>query len=1230
MSTNNNCSKCKRFFVVYEKREVVNGVVCHTICPSSTKSIKNFSTKANNEILCHRLKIARRQTLSHFTDKTNISVSVNEPAASRQTCIEKEDKNCQYATQAADLTADLMVNKISTCPFISPSRSVQKYSDSRCPFSHGTVYAGPYPGYVHGRNPAIDSSGCIPSLDPYPHETIEAALLREAFEYQLLYHKENSSPPCAAEARFREIESSIRSTGTYDLTLEELQYGARVAWRNAPKCSNRSKWNELHVLDKRTVRTNQEAFDSVLDLLDKSLTSMATKTYMTVFRQRLPGEAQGPRIWNSMLLRFAGYYKNVRSEATGGILGDPVDADFTKMLIERFGWVPPSPRTAFDPLPLLLQMSEHEAPEIFSFPSSYIPFVHIRHHDYPQLDVLGLKWFPVPVVSSMEFHVGGLFFTAAPFVGWFADHEVVRNLVDKGRYNILPAVAKALELDSSPANECWKEEASLVLNKAVVSSYRNAGVSMVSHHSMLSEFIKWYEMEKKTRGYCPGNWKWIIPPIGASLCDAYLKLNKMTEFTLKPAIMPPRPAGWKRFTAPDSIYSLSADSESTPCAANQTPSLTRTEAANRLAAFWKRTVNRQIRPTIFLIYASVTGVAAEGANRLAALCKDKFRVHLVNLADWNPAKHFKHLTTATVFVCLTSTYGSGNIPHHANSFLAWIGAQKETRLLNGVYYSVLGFGSSAYPRFCEAAVTFDRSLNDVGCVRVAPLGKVDALKGSDLTFVTWTLSVFSGLNGFMEQEAHSSRDERFATKRDEPKIKNKIRNALNHFVLQLKPDLVRTTYSHSIFYLTTDSICTIASKWPSTRTGIVSSTRILYNKSIKNDGIPERVVTCVSVDVQKVPGGTFYSPGDNVAIFPRQSEAAVLRAAQAFGIESKLDTIFGFERPGSKSGYDNVVPFPTPTNVRTALTTFLGIESRPSAESIRRLLGYAKGSDSTKLYDILGNSASGGVDEWLVSNCITWVTCFEHFPSLRVDFGGVPLSVLLNIIPPQHPRYYSIASSLDVTPGEFTLVVGHHAFTVGRNNIGAVDIRHGTCSSYIRDLLVGDEVEFHIIPVRSFRLPISNAAPVVCISTGTGFAPIYGFVQQRLQRMRESKSKLPADEFILIHGARDESELPFAKELKLAVATKAITAIHYALSRSAFTPKQYVQDLIRSPVLAAQLYKLLTTNEKSSVYVCGDANMANSVRAALSNILSPQILQTMVDRGTYREEIFGLFNFEKK
>ena len=727
------------------------------------------------------------------------------------------------------------------------------------------------------------------------------------------------------------------------------------------------------------------------------------------------------------------------------------------------------------------------------------------------------------------------------------------------------------------------------------------------------------------------------------ILDAYLNLNKMTEYTLKPAIMPPKPAGWRKYLVPEGRVSLVNTSSNKNCCLPVKSSLSQIEAAKRLAAFFRFIINRKIRPTVFIIYASITGVTAAGAKRLATLCRDQFRVQTVNAADWDPVKHSKQLISATVFLCLTSTYGSGNIPHHASNFLTWINAQKETQLLTGVRYSVLGFGSSAFPRFCEAAVTFDRILEDTGCVRIAALGKVDALDASELTFVRWVAGAFSGLSAAFENHAPYAIKVNLGEKSPIDSGKSrKIHKAIHHFLSKLNPNLVQTSDTLAIYFLASDSTCTIASKWPKTQTGVVSSTRVLFG-NVSNGHELSRIVTLIDVDVTKVPGGAFYSPGDNVAIFPRQTDSAITRAAKAFGIETKLDIIFGFERSLIEStGNCGTARFPTPTNVRTALGTFLGIESRPTVNSILELTRYADEIDATKLSHIL-NDTSGcrSVDEWLQSNYITWVTFFERFTSLRVDYGGVPLSILLNNIPLQHPRYYSIASSTDVTPGKFTLIVGQHSFvatdrsgsittSISPASAGTVEIRHGTCTSYIRGLQEEDKVEFQMIPVRSFRLPISYSDPIVCISTGTGFAPINGFVKQRMHRMIENPTKL--GEFIIIHGARDESETTFINDLGQAVAPGTITAIHFALSRSASAPKQYVQDLILSPAVAAQLRYILTKSEKSSVYVCGDANMAQSVRVALSadQILSPQGLRAMVDRGTYHEEIFGIFNAEKK
>jgi nitric oxide synthase oxygenase domain/subunit len=50
--------------------------------------------------------------------------------------------------------------------------------------------------------------------------------------------------------RLEEILISIKSTGTYELKETELCFGARTAWRNAPRCIGRIQWSKLQVIER--------------------------------------------------------------------------------------------------------------------------------------------------------------------------------------------------------------------------------------------------------------------------------------------------------------------------------------------------------------------------------------------------------------------------------------------------------------------------------------------------------------------------------------------------------------------------------------------------------------------------------------------------------------------------------------------------------------------------------------------------------------------------------------------------------------------------------------------------------------------------------------------------------------------------------------------------------------------------------------------------------------------
>ena len=52
-----------------------------------------------------------------------------------------------------------------------------------------------------------------------------------------LFYRENDAG--APEGRIRQVRREIEATGTYRHTSTELEFGARVAWRNSAKCIGR-------------------------------------------------------------------------------------------------------------------------------------------------------------------------------------------------------------------------------------------------------------------------------------------------------------------------------------------------------------------------------------------------------------------------------------------------------------------------------------------------------------------------------------------------------------------------------------------------------------------------------------------------------------------------------------------------------------------------------------------------------------------------------------------------------------------------------------------------------------------------------------------------------------------------------------------------------------------------------------------------------------------------------
>ncbi|WP_203363889.1 nitric oxide synthase oxygenase [Bacillus sp. REN10] len=303
--------------------------------------------------------------------------------------------------------------------------------------------------------------------------------------------------------RLQEVQAEIESTGSYTHTYEELEHGARMAWRNSNRCIGRLFWQTLHVFDERSTRTEEDVFQALERHVDYATNEGKIRPVITVFPPSLPNREE-VRVWNHQLMRYAGY------ETEEGIVGDPLSVELTKQC-EKLGWQ--GKGTNFDFLPWVVQIGER--PPIWKeAPKELMKEVELSHPEYPWFRELGLKWYAVPIISDMKLEIGGIEYKTAPFNGWYMGTEIgARNLADEFRYNLLPVIAERMELNISKASTLWKDRALIELNAAVLYSFKEAGVSIVDHHTAAQQFKVFEQNEKQEGRALTGDWTWLIPPI---------------------------------------------------------------------------------------------------------------------------------------------------------------------------------------------------------------------------------------------------------------------------------------------------------------------------------------------------------------------------------------------------------------------------------------------------------------------------------------------------------------------------------------------------------------------------------------------------------------------------------------------------------------------------------------------------------------------------------------------
>ncbi|KAA0959004.1 nitric oxide synthase oxygenase [Planococcus kocurii] len=339
------------------------------------------------------------------------------------------------------------------------------------------------------------------------------SLWEEAIDYISICFDELGKSEHQKADRLLEVKMEITNTGTYTHSYEELEHGARMAWRNNNRCIGRLFWNSLTIFDERHQTSAEGVFDALIRHIDFATNDGKIRPAITIFRPATKNE-QPMRLWNHQLVRYAGY------ETENGIIGDSSSIEFTKQC-QKLGWQ--GERTAFDILPLVIEMPNRE-PALKEIPRQSIKEVEIDHPEILAFSQLGLKWYGVPLISDMLLEIGGIEYQVAPFNGWYMGTEIgARNLADEDRYNALPELAKLMNLNTQSNRSLWKDKALVELNIAVLESFHKAGVTIVDHHTAAKQFKNFEKKEQAEGRDVTGNWAWLIPPMSPATTHIFHK-----------------------------------------------------------------------------------------------------------------------------------------------------------------------------------------------------------------------------------------------------------------------------------------------------------------------------------------------------------------------------------------------------------------------------------------------------------------------------------------------------------------------------------------------------------------------------------------------------------------------------------------------------------------------------------------------------------------------------------
>ncbi|KAL4819013.1 hypothetical protein BDW67DRAFT_173895 [Aspergillus spinulosporus] len=621
-----------------------------------------------------------------------------------------------------------------------------------------------------------------------------------------------------------------------------------------------------------------------------------------------------------------------------------------------------------------------------------------------------------------------------------------------------------------------------------------------------------------------------------------------------------------------------------------------TAASNRQQT---RNIARRLEETnspIVVFWGSQSGTAESFAHRLAREITLRFGQNTLtaDLSDYDPAS-IAEIPSSKLAIFILSTYGDGDPADNTVEFWDWLNsndrnAEKKMKQFAGLRYFAFGLGNSNYKFYNRVIDRVVEVLDEHGANALLPVSRAnDATGSTQEDFIAWKERLFEFFRvslGFTQSELVYQPTISIRTD-DTIKPSALHRGEPQH---SSKPVAIPIMGIRQLFEPTSDRHC-------------------LH----------------IDLDISSTPD-VVYKTGDHLAVWPSNPDEEVNLLLHMLGRSHEAETPIAISPIEGADVEDVAKKVPSPTTLLVLLRHYLEITAQLPRDILATLAPFAPTNEAKTFLTELANSKEAYAD-FTRRNHLTLARVLAASSTDQQRWTSLPLTYIIETLPPLQPRYYSISSSSVVSPRKISLTVLVLSTPLPDNTAMSIP---GLTSTYLLTLADSPQPQentYKTLPTytntlvsltpdsssdgrrkilahlrrSSFKLPRLQTTPLILIAAGTGLAPFRAFIAERRQVLKIGREvgdvllffgcRSPEEDFIY-KDELSEMEGAFGGKLRI------VTAFSRYGQRS---ERGYVQDRVLE--YKNEVREILVA-QRGNLYICGRAGMAREVERRITALLA--------------------------